>query len=90
VDAALVYGGLLATLSAWYERHQIPYQGVPVGIIKRHATGRDNASKVEVISAMKALGHPVTDDNEAMALALLHWALAQGVNPAFGEVLRHG
>jgi hypothetical protein len=26
---------------------------------------------------MRALGHPVTDDNEADALALLHWALAQ-------------
>ena len=24
---------------------------------------------------MRALGHPVTDDNEADALALLHWAL---------------
>ena len=25
---------------------------------------------------MRALGHPVTDDNEADALALLHWAIA--------------
>jgi hypothetical protein len=60
VDAAHVYGGLLATLTAWCERHQIPYQGVPVGTIKRHATGKGNAGKAEVIAAMKALGHPVT------------------------------
>jgi len=90
VDAAHVYGGLLATLTAWCEHHQIPYQGVPVGTIKRHATGKGNAGKAEVIAAMKALGHPVTDDNEADALALLHWALAQGVDPALGKEVRHG
>jgi len=75
VDAAHVYGGLLATLTTWCEHHQIPYQGVPVGTIKRHATGRGNAGKAEVIEAMRAKGHPVANDNEADALALLHWAL---------------
>lgn len=75
VDAAHVYGGLLATLTAWCEHYQIPYQGVPVGTIKRHATGKGNASKDEVITAMRALGHGVTDDNEADALAILHWAI---------------
>lgn len=82
VDAAHVYGGLLATLTAWCEHHQIPYQGVPVGTIKRNATGKGNASKAEVIAAVKSLGHPVTDDNEADALALLHWAMKQGVREA--------
>ena len=81
VDAAHVYGGLLATLTAWCEHHQIPYQGVPVGTIKRHATGKGNASKDEVVTAMRALGHGVTDDNEADALAILHWAIdTQGEN----------
>ena len=75
VDAAHCYGGFLAILTAWCEHHQIPYQGVPVGTIKRHATGKGNASKDEVIAAMRALGHPVTDDNEADALAILHWAI---------------
>jgi len=75
VDAAHIYGGLMATLTAWCEHHDIPYQGVPVGAIKRHATGRGNAGKGEVIAAMQAKGHPVTDDNEADALALLHWAI---------------
>ena len=75
VDAAHVYGGLMATLTTWCEHHRIPYQGVPVGTIKKHATGKGNAGKVDVIAAMRALGHPVTDDNEADALAILHWAL---------------
>ncbi|WP_297505436.1 hypothetical protein [Ferrovum sp.] len=77
VDAAHVYGGFLATLTTWCEHHQIPYQGVPVGTIKKYATGRGNASKDEVIAAMQAKGHPITDDNEADALALLHWAINQ-------------
>ncbi len=75
VDAAHAYGGFMAHLTAWCEHHQIPYQGVPVGTIKKHATGKGNASKDEMIAAMQANGHPVTDDNEADALAILHWAL---------------
>ncbi len=79
VDAAHIYGGLMATLTAWCEHHDIPYQGVPVGTIKKHATGKGNAGKDEVIAAMQVKGHPVTDDNEADALALLHWAMDQEV-----------
>lgn len=78
VDAAHAYGGFMAHLTAWCEHHQIPYQGVPVGTIKKFATGKGNASKDEVIAAMRAKGHPVADDNEADALALLDWALSQG------------
>ena len=74
VDAAHVYGGFLATLTAWCEHHEIPYQGIPVGTIKRHATGKGNASKAEVIAAVRALGHQPSDDNEADALALLSFA----------------
>lgn len=75
VDAAHVYGGLMATLTTWCEHRNIPYKGVPVGTIKKHATGKGNAGKDDVIAAMRAKGHPVTDDNEADALALLHWAI---------------
>jgi Holliday junction resolvasome RuvABC endonuclease subunit len=78
VDAAHVYGGLLATLTAWCEHQHIAYRGVPVGTIKRHATGRGHASKALVLDAMRTLGHPVTDANEADALALLHWAIDEG------------
>ena len=41
VDAAHAYGGFMAHLTAWCEHHQIPYQGVPVGTIKKHATGKE-------------------------------------------------
>jgi len=78
VDAAHAYGGFMAHLTAWCEHHQIPYQGVPVGTIKKHATGKGNAGKAEMIAAAKARGFNPEDDNEADALALLDWALAQG------------
>ena len=65
----------MATLTAWCEHHQIPYGGVPVGTIKKHATGKGNASKDEMVAAMRVLGHNPTDDNEADALALLAWAV---------------
>ena len=73
--AAHTYGAFLGQLTAWCELHHVPYQGVPVATIKKHATGKGNAGKDEVIAAMRAMGHAVTDDNEADALAILHWAI---------------
>lgn len=81
VDAAHAYGGFLAQLTAWCEDHQIPYQGVPVGTIKKHATGKGNANKQAMIAAAQARGLTPVDDNHADALALLDWALAQEVAP---------
>ena len=60
-DAAHVYGGLLATLTAWCEQHAVAYQGVPVGTIKRFATGKGNADKAAMLAAMQAAAsHPPT------------------------------
>lgn len=77
LDAAHAYGGFLAHLTAWCERHSIPYQGVPVGTIKRSITGRGNADKQAMIQAVRRLGFDPADDNEADALALLHHVLNQ-------------
>jgi hypothetical protein len=74
-DAAHVYGGLMATLTAWCELRGIPYAGVPVGTIKRHATGKGNANKAAMIAAVEALGFKPADDNEADAIAILRWAI---------------
>ncbi|HEX7121970.1 MAG TPA: hypothetical protein VF178_06315 [Gemmatimonadaceae bacterium] len=76
VDAAHAYGGFMAHLTAWCEHHQIPYRGVPVGTIKKHATGKGNAGKDAVIAAVRAWGFDPADDNEADALAILRWAIA--------------
>lgn len=76
-DAAHAYGGFLGQLSAWCEQRQIPYQGVPVGTIKKHATGKGNANKDAMLAAVRGWGYAPVDDNEADGLALLHWAIAQ-------------
>ena len=75
VDAAHAYGGFMGQLTAWCEHHGVAYQGVPVGTIKKHATGKGNAGKAEMIAAARLRGFSPFDDNEADALALLHWAI---------------
>lgn len=76
ITAAHTYGGYLAHLTAWCEAEKIPYQGIPVATIKKHATGKGNAKKDAMITAMRARGHPnLEDDNEADALAILYYAM---------------
>ena len=74
-DASHIYGGLMATLTAWAELRGVPYEGVPVGTIKRHATGKGNADKDAMIAAVRARGFSPADDNEADAIAILLWAI---------------
>ena len=78
VNAAHAYGGFMATLTAWAEHHDVPYQGVPVGTIKRFITGKGNANKQAVIEAIQARGFKPADDNEADAIAILLWAEDNG------------
>jgi Holliday junction resolvasome RuvABC endonuclease subunit len=65
----------MAVLTAWAELRGVPYEGVPVGTIKRHATGKGNANKDAMIAAARARGFSPADDNEADAIAILFWAL---------------
>ncbi len=74
-DASHIYGGLMATLTAWAELRGVPYAGVPVGTIKHHATGKGNANKDVMMAAIRARGFSPADDNEADAIALLLWAI---------------
>lgn len=74
-SAAHVYGGFQATLTAWCEHNNVPYASVPVGTIKKHATGKGNASKSEMLTAALRAGRDITDDNEADAFWLLRYVL---------------
>ena len=74
-DAAHIYGGFLATLTAWCEQQVVPYQGVPVGVIKHFIAGRGNAGKDVVMDAVRGRGFHPADDNEADAIAILLWAI---------------
>jgi hypothetical protein len=74
-DAAHIYGGFLAALTAWGEQQGIAYQGVPVGTIKRFATGKGNSDKQTMIASIRGRGFEPADDNEADAIAILLWAI---------------
>ncbi|MGO4917460.1 crossover junction endodeoxyribonuclease RuvC [Pseudogemmobacter sp. W21_MBD1_M6] len=74
-DAAHVFGGLMAVLTSWAELRGVPYQGVPVGTIKKYATGHGGAPKQAMIAAARARGFSPADDNEADAIAILLWAI---------------
>lgn len=79
VDAAHAYGGYLAHVSAYCEGVGIAHTGVPVGTIKKHATGKGNASKEDMIAAAKKLypDQDIVDDNQADALCLLSYTEEQ-------------
>lgn len=69
--AAHVYGGLVAIFAKLCEQRGVPYAGVPVGTVKKHATGKGNANKEAMVAAARARwGYPldVTADDEADAL----------------------
>jgi Holliday junction resolvasome RuvABC endonuclease subunit len=71
-DAAHVYGGLMGVLTKWAESNCVPYEGVPVGEIKKSWTGNGAAPKQMMIARAVAKGFQPVDDNESDALALLH------------------
>lgn len=53
VDAAHIYGGLLAIVQEECESRRLQYFGVPVGTIKKTATGKGNASKEQMLEAAR-------------------------------------
>lgn len=76
-DAAHVYGGLMATLTAWCEERKIPYSSLPVGAVKKNWTGKGNASKPEMIAEAERRGFAPRTEDEADALAVFDLALQQ-------------
>jgi Holliday junction resolvasome RuvABC endonuclease subunit len=71
-DAAHVYGGLMGHLESWCEKNGVPYEGIPVGTIKKAFTGNGAAKKDLMMATAAKMGLEVDDDNEADAIAILH------------------
>jgi len=53
------------------ELHKIPRGEYTAGVIKKHVTGDTRANKPEVMQAVLDLGHKITTEHEADAVALL-------------------
>lgn len=67
-DAAHIYGGIVAIITGRCELRKIPYAGIPVGTVKKLATGKGNADKAAMIAATTARWPEFSgDDNEADA-----------------------
>lgn len=69
--AAQMYGKYLGMTLATLEARHVEFCGFPVGTIKKHATGRGNANKEDMLNAcMNKYGKVTNDDNEADAVAI--------------------
>lgn len=77
VDAAHVYGGLLAVLQEWCETRGIPYSGLPVGEIKKSFTGSGNAGKDAMMLVAEDMGYQPKSSDEADAIAIFHLGLSK-------------
>ncbi len=77
-DAAHAYGAYLGQVQTICLENEIPYEGVPVQTIKKHATGKGNADKKQMTEAAikKFKRTNVIDDNHADALCLLDYVLS--------------
>jgi len=76
VFAAHAYGGFRAFLEWMASTRNIPV--VPVGVksVKKHFTGNGNANKAKMLAEARVRGFRPDDDNEADAIAIRSWALA--------------
>ena len=72
VDAAHVYGGIVAVVQALCEERSVPYRGIPVGTAKKLATGKGNADKAAMMAAAVAhwrLAEVGEDEADALWIA---------------------
>lgn len=82
-SAAIIYGQLLGALMLWAKARGIRYTGVPVGTIKKHATGGGKANKLTMIKAANDkfdfVVEPLKDSDHdiADALHLLDYAMQE-------------
>lgn len=79
--ATEIAAGFATRVQEFCARRAIEHVAVHTATLKKFATGYGNAGKGEVIIAVNGRWArpgrpPVTDDNEADAIALLHYALA--------------
>ena len=81
-DAAHIYGGIVAMVTKLCEEYPIPYVGIPVGTVKKHATGKGNADKIAMVEAAQGRwGDDGYTEDEADALWIAS-ALRYGYGPA--------
>ena len=78
-DAFSVYSQLVGVLKSFCLRHGLEYMSIPVGTIKKFATGKGNAKKEAMLQAavLRWPGVKFTDDNEVDARWIAETGLSQ-------------
>lgn len=88
--ATEIANGFSTRVQEFCARHGLEHASVHSATLKKWTTGRGNADKAAMMAAVSRrwgeyLGNPRdVDDNQADAMALLHYALAELVGPALG------
>ena len=79
VMAHALHNQLLGVLKLWCADNHLPLMPVPVGTLKRHATGQGNSDKVAMTNAAikKWLNNDFVDDNEVDARWLADYAITE-------------
>lgn len=68
VRAAHIYGGIIAHVTEMLDTQGIAYTSIPVGVVKKRATGKGNAGKEQMMAACRTQWPGWSgDDNEADA-----------------------
>jgi len=74
-DAAHVYGAFYGKLQEICDSIGVPYRGVPIGTIKKRATGYGRASKSDMIEAARKMWRVEMTDDQADAAWVLQCGL---------------
>lgn len=77
----VLFNGYRATLLLWAQMLGKPVIPMAVGTIKKHTAGKGNATKEEMMEAVRRKGIPVFDDNEADAIGAFWSACAIDSSP---------
>lgn len=80
-DAAHAYGAFQAITHMVCDGFNVDAIGVNLATVKKSFTGSGRAKKEDMLAQAKARGFRPESDNDADALAILHWAVAQERNP---------
>ncbi|WP_082886830.1 hypothetical protein [Achromobacter ruhlandii] len=76
-DAAHAYGAFQAITHMVCDSFNVDAIGVNLATVKKSFTGNGRAKKADMIAEANARGYRPDSDNDADALAILHWAVAQ-------------
>ena len=82
IEAGHCYGGFMYTLASVCYQQNIPCVSFSVQAIKKFMTGKGNANKDEIITAVKHKGFNPETDDEADAIAIMLLALKEEMSGA--------